>query len=325
MSAGGGEHPNYDVIGLGYRNVRRPDPRIRRRLLGALGGAARVVNVGAGTGSYEPADRLVVAVEPSVEMIGQRPPGSAPVLRAVAERLPFADGTFDGALAVLTVHHWPDPLAGLAELARVTAGPVVVLTFDWAAHMEQWLVTDYLPGDGRPRRRHARARQDRRSARRRCDRGPPGPARLRRRLLPCVVAAPGGVPRSRGARRHLRHRPAAPPGRGPGHGPAGRGPGQRCLAPRPWGPALPGRRSTPATGSWWRLRATDQPVTRERRNRRDVARSSVPSSTSRVIRRMLRRSTKPRPGEEDLLASIRASTNRASMVIRTTRPGPRGH
>jgi SAM-dependent methyltransferase len=135
----------YDVIGLGYHEVRRADPRIARRLDAGLGDARRVVNLGAGTGSYEPADRGVVAVEPSRSMIGQRPAGSAPAVQAVAERLPFADGVFDGGLALLTVHHWPDPAAGLAELARVTAGPIVVLTFDHGVHARQWLVTEYLP------------------------------------------------------------------------------------------------------------------------------------------------------------------------------------
>jgi SAM-dependent methyltransferase len=135
----------YDVIGVGYQDVRQADPRIAGRLHDRLGTATRVLNVGAGTGSYEPADRLVIAVEPSRSMIGQRSRTAGPAVRAVADRLPFADGEFDGALAVLTVHHWPDPGAGLAELARVTAGPVVVLTFDHAVHADQWLVTEYLP------------------------------------------------------------------------------------------------------------------------------------------------------------------------------------
>ncbi len=137
--------PLYDAIGVGYSDLRRPDPRIARRLHAALGSARRVLNVGAGAGSYEPTDREVVAVEPSPEMIRQRPQGAAPVARAVAGALPFADGTFDGALALLTVHHWPDPAAGLAELRRVTRGPIVVLTFDHEVHARQWLVTDYFP------------------------------------------------------------------------------------------------------------------------------------------------------------------------------------
>jgi SAM-dependent methyltransferase len=143
-----GGAPVYDTIGVGYGGVRRPEPRIARRLLAALGDASRVLNVGAGAGSYEPTDRAVVAVEPSSQMIDQRPVGSAPALRAVAQALPFADGAFDGALALLTVHHWPDPVAGLAEVRRVVAGPVVVFTFDARVHVEQWLVADYLPAIG---------------------------------------------------------------------------------------------------------------------------------------------------------------------------------
>ena len=133
----------YDRIGDGYARLRRPDPRIAARLRAALGPARRVLNVGAGTGNYEPSGLDLVAVEPSREMIRQRPPGAAPCVQARAGALPFADGTFEAALAILTVHHWPDPAAGLAELRRVTRGRIVILTFDPAAR--PWL-TGYLPG-----------------------------------------------------------------------------------------------------------------------------------------------------------------------------------
>lgn len=133
----------YDRIGDGYAGLRRPDPRIAARLRAALGPARRVLNVGAGTGNYEPSGLDLVAVEPSREMIRQRPPGAAPCVQALAGALPFADGAFEAALAILTVHHWPDPAAGLAELRRVTRGRIVILTFDPAAR--PWL-TGYLPG-----------------------------------------------------------------------------------------------------------------------------------------------------------------------------------
>jgi SAM-dependent methyltransferase len=132
----------YDQIGDGYAGLRRPDPRIAARLAAALGPSASLLNIGAGTGNYEPQDRRVVAVEPSREMIRQRPQGAAPAIQAVAAHLPFVDGAFEAALAVLTVHHWPDPLAGLRELRRVTRGRIVILTFDPGAR--PWL-TDYLP------------------------------------------------------------------------------------------------------------------------------------------------------------------------------------
>jgi len=135
----------YDTIGVGYAERRRPDPRIEARLRAALGDAATVLNVGAGTGSYEPTDRTVVAVEPSAAMIAQRPASAAPAIRAIAGELPFPDRAFDGALVVLSVHHWPDAAAGLADVRRVTRGPVVVFSFDYAVHAQQWLVTDYLP------------------------------------------------------------------------------------------------------------------------------------------------------------------------------------
>jgi SAM-dependent methyltransferase len=135
----------YDRIGRGYERWRRPDPRIERRLHHELGAATRVLNVGAGAGSYEPQDRAVVAVEPSMTMIRQRQSGAGVAVRAWADALPFPDATFDAAIAVLTVHHWDDPLLGLAEMRRVTRGPCVVLTFDHEVHGRQWLVADYLP------------------------------------------------------------------------------------------------------------------------------------------------------------------------------------
>lgn len=143
----------YDEIGTSYAELRRDDPRIAAQLGRALGAAASIVNVGAGTGSYEPPDRQVVAVEPSPVMIGQRPPGSAPVVRAVAEELPFADDSFDAAMAVLSLHHWTDPRRGLAEMRRV-AERIVLLSFDPAAHLDFWLIREYLPAAGRVKSSH---------------------------------------------------------------------------------------------------------------------------------------------------------------------------
>ena len=133
----------YDTIGRGYAQVRKPDPRFAKAIARGLGDADSVVNVGAGTGAYEPADRDVVAVEPSTTMIAQRPVGSAPVVQATAMSLPFQNDSFDAALAVLTVHHWPDKALGLAELRRVARRRVVVLTWD-PASPPFWL-TDYFP------------------------------------------------------------------------------------------------------------------------------------------------------------------------------------
>lgn len=132
----------YDTIGNDYAAQRRPDPRIAAAIHDALGDGGTLLNVGAGAGSYEPANRRVVAVEPSIAMIRQRPDGAAPVVQACAERLPLADNTVDAAMAILTVHHWPDQAAGLREMRRVTRGRIVLVTFDPAAR--PWL-TDYLP------------------------------------------------------------------------------------------------------------------------------------------------------------------------------------
>src|SRR3954468_4819355 len=137
--------PLYDSIGATYTVTRRTEPRIAAQVWAALGDAQTVVNVGAGTGSYEPTDREVTAVEPSAVMIAQRPPGAAPAVQAAAEELPFAADSFDAALAVLTLHHWSDVEAGLEEMLRVARRRVVVVTFDPRLWADQWIVRDYLP------------------------------------------------------------------------------------------------------------------------------------------------------------------------------------
>ena len=138
--------PFYDGIGGGYSTTRQADPRIEERIHRALGDAVSVVNVGAGAGSYEPRDREVVAVEPSERMIAQRPSGSAPVVRASAEQLPFREGAFDAAMAVLSDHHWGDRARGLREMRRVARVRAVLFTWDQARVDEGWLVRDFLPG-----------------------------------------------------------------------------------------------------------------------------------------------------------------------------------
>ena len=121
------------------------DPRIAAPIWRALGDARTVVNVGAGAGSYEPIDREVTAVEPSEVMIAQRSTGAAPVVQASAEQLPFADASFDAAMAVLTIHHWGDVARGLAEMTRVASRRVVIATFDPEVNNETWIIRDYLP------------------------------------------------------------------------------------------------------------------------------------------------------------------------------------
>lgn len=137
----------YDTIGTTYRVGRRTDQRIAARIWAALGDAETVLNVGAGTGSYEPSGRDVTAVEPSAVMRGQRPAHAAPCVAAAAEALPFPDDSFDAAMAVLTDHHWWDPIAGLREMRRV-ARKVVVFTWDNAWLPRYWLVRDYVPEYG---------------------------------------------------------------------------------------------------------------------------------------------------------------------------------
>ena len=138
----------YDVIGRTYAATRRADPRIAAAIHAGLGDARSVVNIGAGTGSYEP-PTTVLAVEPSAVMVAQRPAGSAPVVRGAAEAIPLPDASVDAALAVLTVHHWSDLARGLAELSRVARRRVVIFTWDPERVASYWLLAEYLPAIGR--------------------------------------------------------------------------------------------------------------------------------------------------------------------------------
>ncbi|WP_263167596.1 class I SAM-dependent methyltransferase [Streptomyces sp. SCSIO ZS0520] len=141
-AAGHGTPATYDLIGSGYRRIRRPDPRLHALIGAALSGARTVVNVGAGAGSYEPEHAEVTAVDPSRVMLGQHPGARKLVSRA--EALPFRDGAFDAAMAVMTVHHWQDPHRGLRELRRV-ARRQAVFTWDPAHLPRLWLLDEYLP------------------------------------------------------------------------------------------------------------------------------------------------------------------------------------
>ena len=134
----------YDTIGATYTVTRRTEPRIAAQVWAALGDARTVLNVGAGTGSYEPPGRDVTAVEPSAVMRAQRTAGAAPCVAAVAESLPFEDQSFDAAMAFATIDHWQDPIAGLREMRRV-ARRVVAFTYDASDPDRFWLNRDYLP------------------------------------------------------------------------------------------------------------------------------------------------------------------------------------
>jgi SAM-dependent methyltransferase len=135
----------YDDIGRTYAATRHPDPRIAAAIVRALGDARRVLNVGAGAGSYEPTDRDVVAVEPSPVMIAQRPRGAAPVVQARAEEMPFSAGEFDAAMAILSDHHWTDRRRGLAELRRVAPRRVVLFNANPGEADLFWFTNEYLP------------------------------------------------------------------------------------------------------------------------------------------------------------------------------------
>jgi SAM-dependent methyltransferase len=138
--------PYYDRIGVTYSATRHEDPRVRALLHAALGDARSVVNVGAGTGSYEPPDRHVIAIEPSDTMSAQRSGVHVPALRGTADRLPLRDRSVDAAMAVLTIHHWDGgQYHGVRELCRVARERVVIVTFDPTVSSEMWLIRDYMP------------------------------------------------------------------------------------------------------------------------------------------------------------------------------------
>lgn len=136
----------YDAIGIGYSRTRHEDPRFRAQIHAALGNARTVVNVGAGTGAYEPSDLHVIAIEPSDVMAAQRARELAPAIRASAGSIPLRDGSVDAAMAILSVHHWDEAREqGVRELRRVARGAVVILTYDPTVSGLMWLMADYLP------------------------------------------------------------------------------------------------------------------------------------------------------------------------------------
>jgi len=135
----------YDTLGRTYSATRHADPRVAAIIEAALADSQTVINIGAGTGSYEPV-QTVVAIEPSPVMIGQRSAGSAPAIQAAAEHIPLRDDCADAALAVLTIHHWTDLMAGLAEMRRVARRRLVFLTWDPDVIGDAfWLLAEYLP------------------------------------------------------------------------------------------------------------------------------------------------------------------------------------
>jgi len=134
----------YEAIGVGYAVGRRPDHRWQEAIDSVIGDASRVINIGAGTGSYEPSGREVIAVEPSELMVSQRRKTAAPVVMAAAETVPIVSGWADLTMTLLSLHHWTDWRAGISEMRRLGSRRLV-LTYDPELHASFWLLRDYLP------------------------------------------------------------------------------------------------------------------------------------------------------------------------------------
>jgi SAM-dependent methyltransferase len=192
----------YDTIGTAYTATRRPDPRIGAQIAAALSGCQSVINVGAGAGAYEP-PQTILAVDPSLVMTRQRPPGAAPAVLARAEALPVTDGAADAAMAVLTVHHWDDLEAGISELRRVARRRVTILTWDSRATEQFWLLSEYLPEAAAFDSTRSAGRPPYRPARRSAHHTRPRAPRLHRRLCRRVLAPPPRVPRPQGSGGHI--------------------------------------------------------------------------------------------------------------------------
>ena len=135
---------DYNFVGKNYSKLRKADPIINKYIVDALLNIDSIINVGAGTGSYEPKDKKITAIEPSSIMRNQRDINSnAEVFNAVAENLPFNSNSFDAAMAILSIHHWNDWKKGLQEMIRVSRYKLVLLT--WIdIHIDFWLY-DYFP------------------------------------------------------------------------------------------------------------------------------------------------------------------------------------
>ena len=144
FSDGSAGDADYGRIGMEYARYRRPEPRIAARIVAALGDARTVLNVGAGAGSYEPVDREVTAVEPSASMRAQRPAELPIAIDTTAEHLPFADDSFDAVMTTFSVHQWSDLELGLAEMRRVSRGPVIILSCD-PEELERFWLAEYAP------------------------------------------------------------------------------------------------------------------------------------------------------------------------------------
>ena len=136
--------PIYDKIGVNYARQRQTDPRLLEQITTKLKGAKRILNIGAGAGSYEPPNMDLVALEPSSKMINQRAKDAYPVVQGSAENLPFDNNSFSHVMTILSMHHWINKPKAFKEINRVAKERFVAVS--WNPEAEPfWLTRDYFP------------------------------------------------------------------------------------------------------------------------------------------------------------------------------------
>jgi SAM-dependent methyltransferase len=133
----------YDPLAFDYREHRKPDASFAAKIDAHAAGAKSIINVGAGTGSYEPRNCNVIALEPSVKMILNRPKDAAKAIQGLAEHIPFQRNEFDIAMGILTIHHWQNLRMGLSEMKRVARQKIVLFT--WVDESPPYWMEDYFP------------------------------------------------------------------------------------------------------------------------------------------------------------------------------------
>lgn len=144
----------YNTIGKGYNNTRRADPYIAGRMLALLQPSpnGQYLDVGCGTANYThymaQSGLIFYGIDPSDTMleIARNKEIGGTFIKASADSIPFEDAFFDGATAMLTLHHWPEKLKGIQEVYRVLKPGCKIVFFSFTeAQMEGYWLAHYFP------------------------------------------------------------------------------------------------------------------------------------------------------------------------------------